>query len=396
MFDLFVDSFSRCFGISSSKHRNSSDSLGGQPFRASRLDNDQSEGNSQPTNVLPEQVHSNNQNLRSREGEWDGPMKVCCSPAIPKESRLSDTEMEHDVLARARRQASVSTGRRRFKSSGPISVSSSSSLSMEKLRTKSNKRKLDIFRTNSDDSKKSGNSSFASRFLGDSSFATGAILCFANPIIDEEDEAVQIHRVSNACEDDETVTSTLYFDAKYEHIIEDQPPQPLYTEFAVTSPMSIAQIFKTGSHKTIKSIQYCQQSPPRPPATARLANNEGAITTGADNTISLYSSSDDSSDDDEVAQQDEVNTNKLKADISGGDNSFDTISKTEYHFSNHSGEQEHPALKLASKSSLSTAALTPVCSSRSSTSLSPQTKRLNTNMIEKNLESIQTMPSPLI
>ena len=55
-----------------------------------------------------------------------------------------------------------------------------------------------------------------------------SILCFTNPIRSEEGNA----QVENQ-DCDDTVASTVYFDAKYEHVIQTKPPMPLYMEYSV-------------------------------------------------------------------------------------------------------------------------------------------------------------------
>lgn len=398
VFDLFVDSLSRCFGISGNSSGDDLDTLD-----VSRSGNASNDTNGKRIVITSqERVHLNALSLRAQNNDWDGPMKVCCTPAFPQETGLEGADIEeHDVLARARRQASVSTGRRRFKSSGPISLLPSGSIS--KARTKSNKRKNDIFRTVSEsDSKTSGNISFASRLLGDNSFATGAMLCFANPIVDEDEDSFT-NREIIANEDDETITSTVIFDAKYEHIVEDQPPLALYSDFSVSPTMSIAQIFKSGSHKSIKSIQYSQQIHTSTQNTS-IANNQVNRGKKADKTISLYSSSGDSTEDDDECQKLEEQREHYRTATAVADDEKETAipsSKPEFSLAVNSSEEGQSSMKLATKSSLSTAALTPVCSSRSSTSahsLSPQARRRkhSSNMIEKNLESIQTSSLPLV
>ncbi len=62
---------------------------------------------------------------------------------------------------------------------------------------------------------------------------------------------------------EETITSTIYFDAKYEHIVEKRPPMPLYRDQALRlgegDNDEIVKIFESGCIKhTIQSISYCQ------------------------------------------------------------------------------------------------------------------------------------------
>ena len=60
-------------------------------------------------------------------------------------------------------------------------------------------------------------------------------------------------------EDDETVASTLYWDAKYSHVVEKRPPLRLSSSFRVDENDDLLHIFQSGSHKSTKSI-YCTNS----------------------------------------------------------------------------------------------------------------------------------------
>lgn len=136
---------------------------------------------------------------------------------------------EAETLALARKEAQQKNSQKLISSS-----------SLDRSRNRSNKRKADIFRT-----KPSVEDDRPRKPMPYHGF-----LCFANPIQSEEGNA-QVEDQDG----DETVASTIYFDAKYEHIIQTKPPMPLYMEYSV--PVSeernneIAQIVENGTHKSI-------------------------------------------------------------------------------------------------------------------------------------------------
>lgn len=102
-----------------------------------------------------------------------------------------------------------------------------------------------------------------SRFLNNHQGVANA-LCFATPIRDEEDEAVPLHEPDddstlNTCED--TVTSTIYFDSKFSHLVEKRPPMPLFPHFKVSEEENhIRRIVATDSHNSLNLIRLMNQS----------------------------------------------------------------------------------------------------------------------------------------
>jgi hypothetical protein len=152
------------------------------------------------------------------------------------------------------------------------SSSNSQSDALRKAREKSSKRKLDIFRTEPIPKRSTSTSSFASRLLGsESSFHTGAILCFANPIFDSDDNNDndrRLYRSDNDRDGEETVTSTLFFDTKYEHVVENLPLMPLFQDQVLRLDEhhtdGIVKLFESGCIKhEIKSI-VCGKKDPSP------------------------------------------------------------------------------------------------------------------------------------
>jgi len=357
-----IESFSRCLGTNHEQG-------GGDALSASRA--------ASPS-TLPLGASRERLGLAfdDPDSQPDGlPKGACCSqlPLDYNSSARQEADRDHDhdhFLAQARKKAN--TARRHRQSSSatspaallPSSSSMSRRASLEKARHKSNKRKLDIFR------KVAKPSSF-SKFIGQSAFPQ--ILCFANPVYDSIDDDLDLYRDDYAGGDDETMASTTYFDAKYEHVVENRQPTPLFREFSVgtdsagTANDDIIQIFNSGSHKTIQSIYY--QNPPPPP---------DVNTSMMDDT----SSSDDCTDDDEEFAEfgknpfhnytfhDAPPTTLTASCMPTHEmcKSRNELGVIEDLLAQKSYEVP-PRLKLMSKSSNSSAALTPVCSSKS---LSPK------------------------
>lgn len=333
-----------------------------------------------------------------------------------------------DVLAEDKCHSSTHSTSRRYNQDYSYSSSVSHRANLEKARTNSNKRKADIFRSHNDDCqmpKPNTVTSFASRLLGgNSSFNTGAILCFANPIVDDEDRGqhTKLRRMDSLqCSTDmdaETIASTLYFDAKYEHMTESKPPVPLYPEFSVPistdSCEEIRRIFESGSHKTINMI-HCGVPPPPPPFIAKSDNGQhDAKSASPGHGISLYdgiSSECESftteasyymtSSNHDANQTDNCNKNEIEAALTDDDDSImqcrsSVMTQSENScppegqrhlevisdwvcsssVTNSPNAETHntskpPGLKLLNKSSVSTAALTPACSTQSYITTSP-------------------------
>lgn len=239
-------------------------------------------------------------------------------------------------------------------------------------------------------------SSFASRFI-DSNFRGGnAILCFARPILDEEEaHCLSLRRSSpsttTTMADDDTITSTLYFDAQYEHVVQNQAPVPLQPEFLVPldgEPDTILNIYLSGSHQTIQSIQ-CRSSSNSLPI---LGGNHHGRQSIVDDTSSESSSSGHSETTEtesgthhtdsqtcESKQSSKQSKNTAASSLSAAanvvfssiptpplcntrNNALATISDC--------GNEYESDQKLNTKSTSETALLTPVCSSRSNTSTS--------------------------
>lgn len=192
-------------------------------------------------------------------------------PSTPsKKNRAPDVEVGYaEVLAKARRAANPANHR-----------------SPTVKRKSPSDRKADIFRSRvyNDASSSAGAGAHSSAHMGGSSrgnyFASRFLsnhegiaksLCFANPVRDSVELAEEEARLRNAntmgdntlntCED--TITSTLYFDAKYSHVVENRPPMPLFNQFKVdTEPGqedALSQIVATQSHSSLNMIQLFQE-----------------------------------------------------------------------------------------------------------------------------------------
>lgn len=127
-------------------------------------------------------------------------------------------------------------------------------------------RKADIFR-----SRTAPNPSFASRLLA--SDAVFKALCFANPVHDcnimpygrreknvdancEEDDCSVQSQLSTA---EETMTSTVCFENKYNHQMENRPPMPLFDRYKVGCDVikdnELISIVNSGSHQSIHMLK---------------------------------------------------------------------------------------------------------------------------------------------
>lgn len=90
-------------------------------------------------------------------------------------------------------------------------------------------------------------------------------LCFANPVRDEDEDDLPLNQepdddsTLNTCED--TMTSTVYFDAKYAHVVEKRPPMPLFSHFKVNEEEDhIRRIVATDSHNSLNMIRLFNEN----------------------------------------------------------------------------------------------------------------------------------------
>eukprot|EP00339_Tiarina_fusa_P006074 CAMPEP_0117070436 /NCGR_PEP_ID=MMETSP0472-20121206/49487_1 /TAXON_ID=693140 ORGANISM="Tiarina fusus, Strain LIS" /NCGR_SAMPLE_ID=MMETSP0472 /ASSEMBLY_ACC=CAM_ASM_000603 /LENGTH=262 /DNA_ID=CAMNT_0004793545 /DNA_START=382 /DNA_END=1166 /DNA_ORIENTATION=- len=92
-------------------------------------------------------------------------------------------------------------------------------------------------------------------------------LCFATPIrgTEEEQDEADMRSIDNSdtntlntCED--TITSTVYFENKYSHLVETRPPMPLFNQFKLKHEKDeIRNIIATDSHSSVNMIQLLQK-----------------------------------------------------------------------------------------------------------------------------------------
>lgn len=145
---------------------------------------------------------------------------------------------EAETLARARKQAQQNSNKR-------VPSMSSSSTNLDKSIIRSNKRKADIFRSKAVPEEERPSKPMPYH----------GILCFANPIQSDGEEYDFQQQHEDIHDGDDTVTSTIYFDAKYEHVVQSRPPMPLYMEYSVPVSEShddeISKIVQQGTHKSI-------------------------------------------------------------------------------------------------------------------------------------------------
>uniref|UniRef100_A0A7S2W4B2 Uncharacterized protein n=1 Tax=Eucampia antarctica TaxID=49252 RepID=A0A7S2W4B2_9STRA len=250
---------------------------------------------------------------------------------------------EAETLARARRQAQQNQNK-------PLPRKlSSSSASLDKSRIRSNKRKADIFRTKV----------VPEEERPPRPMPYHGILCFANPIQSDGQEQEQQQQQDHH-DGDETVTSTIYFDAKYKDVVQSRPPMPLYMEYSVPvteeDDDEIAKIVQNGTHKSIHMFMDGEN------IQSRWYQEHICKTPSQDKQEEDVECSSASQ---ELEQSPLVTTSRLEviSDWVGlGDKKRRmTVEKV-----------QPPGLKLLSNSSVSTAALTAVGSSRSMISLTRQ------------------------
>ena len=340
------------------------------------------------------------------KNEWKGKIKITDKSSFQgkgdcRKSGNDVTSGENQKSSRADLSSSSSS----FASSKYSSLSR-----MEMMKKRSNKRKSDIFRNRGPEitkPKPPPNTSFASNFLG-GNFNAGAILCFANPIDDDEDDepAGKVQRVDSSSslpehydDDVDTITSTQFFDAKYEHVVEQKPPLQLFSEFAVLVTEEfddeIRQIMESGTHKSNSFLM--RETPPPPPSSN---------TQSIQHINSLYDNDSYCSDASEASQSEDEKESEGNSLIQG-DPSESIVSQLTNNLATptpsacglyHSSSSQFapsrdtcdgpPGMKLLSKSSVSTAALTIADSGQSFVSHSPVTdsKRKVSSAVYKVLE----------
>jgi len=117
-------------------------------------------------------------------------------------------------------------------------------------------RKSDIFR-----SKPSPNPSLAYRLLGHGSVARA--LCFANPVFDNannnEVSKADTYGDNTVNTAEDTLTSTVCFEAKHSHLVEKRPPMPLFNRYKVEcediKDDTLIGIVKSGSHQSVHMMR---------------------------------------------------------------------------------------------------------------------------------------------
>jgi hypothetical protein len=103
-----------------------------------------------------------------------------------------------------------------------------------------------------------------SRFLSSHQGNLVTALCFATPIHDEE-EPNEILKTESDCNTlntaEDTITSTLFFERKYAHIVEHRPPMPLFSDFKVEDDHNeLRRIVASDSHNSMKMIRLMGES----------------------------------------------------------------------------------------------------------------------------------------
>jgi hypothetical protein len=223
--DMIFDSLCRCFGVSETSQNSSRHSKGGDPI--------QSKSDGRVGGVL----------LNDKQFDVlfaDGGSK---KKYLPSKLTTNDIEQGHE-LAQAKQASSAYQKKRKSPAS----------------------QRDEIFRSRDFERRDKGEqptSSF-SRIIGSHQGSLANALCFATPI-NEDDVSVDILKNESDCNTlntaEDTITSTLFFERKYAHIIEHRPPMPLFSDFKVEEDQNeLRRIVATDSHNSLKMIRLLNES----------------------------------------------------------------------------------------------------------------------------------------
>jgi len=122
-------------------------------------------------------------------------------------------------------------------------------------------RKNDIFRSKATPP----NPSLAYRILGTGTVARA--LCFANPVFDSGNNngiaKVDTYGGNTVNTAEDTLTSTVCFEAKHSHLVEKRPPMPLFNRYKVECDAikddTLIGIVKSGSHQSVHMLRAFQE-----------------------------------------------------------------------------------------------------------------------------------------
>lgn len=88
-------------------------------------------------------------------------------------------------------------------------------------------------------------------------------LCFATPVrgpSEEPEEPDVASETATLNTNEDTITSTVYFENKYKHIKETRPPMPLFNQFKIGNEKDeIRNIMNSDSHSSVNMIRLLQQ-----------------------------------------------------------------------------------------------------------------------------------------
>ena len=241
-FQTLFDSVCRCFG-----HVTTSPSGAGQASAASQPITDSSSQSS---------VKRRTNRLELKDREWDELFDGSKAPEngkiAPKAAFSATAQSRNDLVnAQAVANAKLAANPSRHRSK----------------RKRSGKSRDDIFR-NRDGPMRSHQSQNAQQTTFSRLLNPSVALCFATPIrgTEEEPEETALRSSDNSdtntlntCED--TITSTVYFDSKYSHVVETRPPMPLFNQFKLGDQKDeISNIVATDSHSSLKMIRLLRQA----------------------------------------------------------------------------------------------------------------------------------------
>jgi len=106
-------------------------------------------------------------------------------------------------------------------------------------------------------------------------------LCFATPVRGASEE-VAVEETDLASEtatlntNEDTITSTVYFENKYSHITETRPPMPLFNQFKIGNEKDeIRNIMNSDSHSSVNMIRLLAQNNSNSSSNSNSNNQKG-------------------------------------------------------------------------------------------------------------------------
>ena len=261
--DLIFDSLCRCFGVADGQNTHMSRESCRDAGESSPASREKGNRSKPSENTIGKQAMADMNTPHSHQGH----SHQFQSSSTKQRQGPSVMDQPHQELAMAKLAAT------------PIS----------KKRKSATKIRDEIFRLRNWDNHREKpeeppSNSF-SRFL--SSHNPGKLvnaLCFATPIHDEDDHhqggSNDIIKMESDCNTlntaEDTITSTILFERKYAHLVENRPPMPLFSDFKVEDDQNeLGRIVASDSHNSLKLIRLLgeQQQDTLMPLSTDLMKN---------------------------------------------------------------------------------------------------------------------------